>query len=130
MATIYYDEPINNTLAIDNSNAKQPIESRNFSRTNDNYATVSGTIALDSSYPTGGYPVAGMTNGAAKFGLKVCQMAWFSHQGGYLITYDQVNDKVKIFQQSAATGALTEVPNATNLSAVPAVAFMAHGRMY
>lgn len=128
MAVINYDEPINNELAIDQNNKKLPIEPRWFSR--DKFALVSGTIQFDNSYPTGGYAVATMTNGAAKFGLKVCQMAFFNHTGGYLVSYDQVNDKVKVFQQGAAAGAFTEVANLTNLSAIPAVAFMAHGRMY
>lgn len=129
-AIVNYDEPINNTLAIDNSNTKLPIEPRNFSRVNNNFGTVSGTVQLDASYPTGGYPVGTATNGSAKFGFKVCQMVWFGHQGGYLITYNQTTDKIQAWQQSAATGPLTEVPNATNLSAVPVIGFFAHGRQY
>lgn len=38
--------------------------------------------------------------------------------GGYVWDYDPGTDKLKVYQQSAATSALTEVPNNANLSAV------------
>lgn len=37
--------------------------------------------------------------------------------GGYAIAFDPTNRKLKLFRQTAATSALIEVPNATNVSA-------------
>lgn len=37
---------------------------------------------------------------------------------GYVLSVDHANGKVKAWRQSAATGALQEVPNTTDLSAV------------
>lgn len=67
----------------------------------------------DSSYTTGG--TVGV---AAKLGFapeKLLCLIPLSH-GGYIWDYDPGTDKLKMYQQSAATGALTEVPNTTNLS--------------
>jgi hypothetical protein len=117
-ATIYYDEPITDTLAADNNNTKLPIEPRIFSRTNNNFAIVSGTITFDSSYPTGGY---GPMN---SFGMKKVAGVIFEDVNGYGIYYNKSTDKVQVF--SAAT---TEVTAATNLSTITAY-FEAKGRQY
>lgn len=117
-ATVYYDEPINNTLAADNSNTKLPIEPRNFSRNNDNFATVSGTITFDNSYATGGY---GPMN---SFGMKKVAGVFIEDVNGYAIYYNKSTDKVQVF----STGG-TEVAAATNLSTITAY-FEAKGRQY
>ncbi|KIL38304.1 hypothetical protein SD70_27195 [Gordoniibacillus kamchatkensis] len=117
--TIYYDEPINNTLAADNNNIKLPIEPRNFSRTNNNFATVSGTVTFDSSYPTGGY--GPMNN----FGMKKVAGVFFEDVNGYGVMYNRATDKIQVFSTAG-----TEVAAATNLSALQAVYFEAKGRQY
>jgi hypothetical protein len=116
-ATINYDEPVNGTLAVDGTNAKLPLESRNFSR--DRLSTVSGTITLDNSYPTGGY---GTFN---KFGLKAVNGVIFESANGYMFYYNKSTDKIQAYTASG-----TEVSAATNLSTLPAVYFEAKGRQY
>lgn len=79
------------------------------------------TFAGDSSYPTGG------TSGvAAALGVhpeQLIALIPLSHSG-YVWDYDSGVDKLKLYQQSAATGGLTEVPNTTNLSATTFRALM------
>lgn len=115
-ATINYDEPVNLSLAVDGTNTKLPVESRNFAR--EGLATVSGTIALDSSYATGGY---GPLN---KFGLKAVSGVYLEDVNGYGLYYNKTTDKIQVFSGTA------EVAAATNLSALPAIYFEAKGRQY
>jgi hypothetical protein len=115
-ATVYYDEPTKNLLAVDDSNTNLPVESRNFAR--ERFATVSGTITLDSSYPTGGYGPMNM------FGLKKINGVLFEDVNGYALYYNKTTDKVQVF---SAAG--TEVAAATNLSTISAY-FEAKGRQY
>ena len=67
-------------------------------------------VALDNSYPTGGYALSstqlGFSNVRAVFVM--------SHTGGYV--YEWTGSKLKAYRQTAATGALAEVPNATSLA--------------
>jgi len=72
-----------------------------------------GKATMSSSYATGGDSLPAVP-GDARF-----EMGVFTADG-YLLTYDAVNRKLKAFRQTAATGALVEVPNATNLSTVVA----------
>jgi hypothetical protein len=74
-------------------------------------------VTLSSSYATNGD-----TFDFATIGLIGVQPLFVDSavNAGYVLFYDRTNKKFKVFQQSAATGALTEVPNATNLSAVVA----------
>ena len=72
-------------------------------------------ITLDNSYPTGGWALAvkslGLgTNGVIKF-LEVP-----GSEDGYILQYDEVNTKLKVFQgdnANAAAGPATELPNAS-----------------
>lgn len=114
-AIIYYDEPVNLSLAVDGSNTKLPVEPRNFAR--DGLATPSGTITLDSSYATGGY---GPVN---KFGLKAINGVFFEDVNGYALYYNKSTDKIQVFSGT------TEVTAATNLSTITAY-FEAKGRQY
>lgn len=69
----------------------------------------------DTAYPTGG-----STGVAGRLGFapgRLRALVPISH-GGYTWDYDTGTDKLKVYQQSAATGALTEVPNNANLSGV------------
>lgn len=79
---------------------------------------VTGSIALDSSYPTGGEAFD------APGDLGYHDLWITGTAAGYLATWDKTNQKLIAYQQSAATSALTQVPNATDLSAV-AVRFCA-----
>jgi hypothetical protein len=55
-------------------------------------AVLSGTIAFDSSYPTGGEAITGITG---KF--KSCLQILFDNYGGYLFSFDKTNSKLKAF---------------------------------
>jgi hypothetical protein len=71
-----------------------------------------GTFAFDSSYPTGGEAF----DAAGDIGYT---RLWItSATTGYAATLDRANQKIMMWQQSAATSALTQVPNTTDLSAV------------
>ena len=73
------------------------------------------TVTFDSSYVTGGEPFT-----PAEFGLD--RLDWLSVAGanGYVATWDgsTTAPKILLYRQTAATGALVEVPNATNVSTV------------
>lgn len=73
--------------------------------------------AADASYPTGGWPAATASLGLSAIADPELHVNVGS-QGGYLLTYDHTNKKILAYRQTAATGALVEVPNATDLSAV------------
>lgn len=78
-----------------------------------------GTITLDNSYPTGGYSLAGIlkeTDTGAE-GVEWIRSIKIELPG-YEGRFDRPNQKYVLYQQSAATGALTQVPNATDLSAL------------
>ena len=73
------------------------------------------TITFDSSYPTGGEPITAADLGlSSQIEFVFCQTL----NAGYVVAWDgsKTAPKLKVFQQSAATSALTEVPNTTNLS--------------
>lgn len=73
--------------------------------------------AADASYPTGGWAAAPASLGFASTVDPEFNVI-LNSQGGYLLTYDHANQKVQAWRQTAATGALAEVPNTTDLSAV------------
>lgn len=76
---------------------------------------VTGKFVFDTSYPTGGETV--------DFGLRSVYVAVIAPASGYVLEYDATNKKVKAFYadyDATADGALIEVPNLTNLSAVTA----------
>jgi len=74
-----------------------------------------GVITFDSSYPTGGEAFV-----PAEFGLD--RLDWLQVAGatGYVAVWDGSTSapKVLLYRQTAATGALAEVPNTTNVSTV------------
>lgn len=75
-------------------------------------AIVLGTVAMDNSYATGGEALdAPGDRGYAKFALA-------GGGGGYVGQWDKAAQKVMAYRQTAATGALAEVPNTTDLAAV------------
>ena len=85
-----------------------------------------GTIALDSSYPTGGETLAFFNNTT----LVMCQP-----RGGYVFDYDITNSKLKallvasqpIAAQSTEMSVLVEASNTKDLSALSDIPFVAFG---
>jgi hypothetical protein len=71
-----------------------------------------GKATMSSSYATNGDTV----DAPGDLGYEFAQMTG----EGYVLKFDQPTQKVKAFRQTAATSALVEVPNTTNLSAVVA----------
>ena len=84
-----------------------------------------GTIAFDSSYPTGGEALT-----AANVGLGVLDHITITSKGGYVFEYDYTNSKVLVYVEEAvaAGGPLLEVADTTNLATVTGVKFRAVGR--
>lgn len=81
-----------------------------------------GTIAFDSSYPTGGEALSfeGFTPTAVMV----------QSSGGYVFSWDSTNAKVLAYYadyDGAADGALIQVANETNLAALTAVQYIAIG---
>lgn len=74
-----------------------------------------GTVSFDSSYPTGGEAFT-----PADFGLSRLDFLYVSGANGYVSTWDGSTSapKILLYRQTAATGALAEVPNTTNVSTV------------
>jgi len=74
-----------------------------------------GVITFDSSYPTGGEAFT-----PAEFGLSRLDFLQVSGATGYVAAWDGSTSapKVLLYRQTAATGALVEVPDTTNVSTV------------
>ena len=66
-----------------------------------------GTLALDASYPSGGYPVTPRT-----FGLAVIDPGglYFGQKLGFLLDYDAVNQTVRVYQPNDMTLVGSQVP--------------------
>ena len=79
-----------------------------------NRRTVVADVTCDSSYPTGGYASAAADLGFTGGTVDVMDLA--ASSGGYVAGYDYTNGKIKLFRQTAATSALVEVPNTTNVA--------------
>lgn len=75
-------------------------------------------VTLDASYPTGGYPIS-----AAQLGFNKTRAVFVtSHSGGYV--YEWAAGNLKAYRQTAATGALVEVPNTTSLTGITVQLFV------
>lgn len=76
-----------------------------------------GTVAFDSSYPTGGEAVS-----YANLGLANVDFVQVSSAAGYVFEYDHTNKKVKAYWVDTTTdgAAMAEVADTTDLSAVTA----------
>lgn len=82
-----------------------------------------GTIALDSSYPTGGEAVDFGNNERMDFVVT-------APSGGYVGLWDAANQKLLQYygdNNNAADGPLIEAPNTTDLSALTAIPFFGIG---
>jgi len=87
---------------------------------------VTGTLAFDASYPTGGEPLT-----PATLGLGVIHFLIAEPNSGYVFTYDYANQKLLAYYadyDAVADGPLIQFPDATSLAALTAVKFMAIGR--
>jgi hypothetical protein len=91
---------------------------RLFEQDNDGIRTVLATVLLDSSYPTGGEAVVLGDLGLTRVTQAIVGAAVNATPTAFVGVWDQTNSKLLAFQQSAATSGLTQVPNATDLSAL------------
>lgn len=82
-------------------------------------------VTLDSSYPTGGEAITAAQLGLSKVDVAICET-----NTGHIAQYDKANAKIKMYYadyDAVADGALIQVPNATDLSAV-VVTVVAYGK--
>jgi hypothetical protein len=72
-------------------------------------------VTFDSAYPTGGEPIA-----ASSFGMRQIHTILFNDASGYVLGFDRVNQKVKVYVEEAvaAGGPLVEVSDGANLSSL------------
>jgi len=82
-------------------------------------STVYGSISFlaGDTYTTGGFDVSSQIPGSLEY------EAAFGDSDGYVVRYAGAG-KFKLFRQTAATGALVEVPNATDVSAASPIRFL------
>lgn len=86
---------------------------------------VTGRFNFGASYPAGGVDITGIFNQFAE----LLGIAWET-KAGYVFETDYTNRRVRAFHfnyPAATAGAAVEVPNATNLSSVTGVRFVAWG---
>lgn len=81
--------------------------------------TSNGTVALDSSYPSGGYPI---TPRAFSLGVIDPGGLIFGASSGFSLSYDRANGTVRVYQFGNR-----EVPAGVDLSTITGVAFQAIG---
>lgn len=92
----------------------------------DEYETYK-TIAFDSSYPTGGESLTATDLGFAAMPRDVR----VEPKGGYVFEYDRTNSTVLVYygdNNNASDGALIQVPDTTDLSAITGVKVIARGK--
>jgi len=80
----------------------------------DGSSLITGTITMDSSYPTGGESLASLF--ATYLSSVVHLQAGLN--GGYVPEWDSANGKLLVFEAGADGAALDEVADTTDLSAV------------
>jgi hypothetical protein len=73
-------------------------------------------VTFDTSYVAGGYLISATQLGMSTvFGVIIT-----SNPSGYVLEWDAVNSKVKVYRVNTTAAALAEVPAATNLSGITA----------
>jgi hypothetical protein len=81
-----------------------------------------GTVTMSSSYATGGdtgdWGTIGVIGNRDDTTGKAPNFVFLAPSAGYVPVWDATNKKVIVYQQSAATGALTQVANTTDLHTV------------
>lgn len=76
------------------------------------------TFLAADTYATGGFDVSAQIPGSVEYEEAI------GHSAGYVVRYAGAG-KFMLFRQTAATGALVEVPNATDVSAASPIRFRA-----
>lgn len=103
--------------------AKSPVFARGF-----RVGMAMGKLTPDTSYPTGGWDVSDIFSEFAAESSNSNIYVFVESPGGYVLVVDHANKKVLAYRQTAATGALAEVPNGTNISvALGTPRFLAFG---
>ena len=80
---------------------------------------------FDSSYPTGGESLT-----AASLGIKTIELLIAEPKSGYVFSYDYTDAKLMVYYAdyaAAAAGALIQIPDLTDLSAITNVKIFAIG---
>lgn len=67
-------------------------------------------ITLDNAYPTGGYPLTAQSLGIGLNG-QILFVDPATVKSGYMFEYDQVNQKLKAYQNGAGNAPNTELAN-------------------
>ena len=99
----------------------------NAERISRNLAILTGTIAFDSSYPTGGEDISAIFK---KF--KSVKFISFSPTAGYVFDTDETSGSEKVLayyvdNNAAADSAMIQIPDTTDLSAITDVNFIVIG---
>jgi hypothetical protein len=82
-----------------------------------------GTVAFDSSYPTGGEAID--LAGNESVDIMLC-----SHEDGYSFLWDRANQKLLVYyvdNNAAGDSAQIQVPDTTDISSITACPFIAIG---
>ena len=83
-----------------------------------------GTIAMDSSYPTGGEAITFPSFDTKPIAVMI------ESEDGYVFKYDRTNEKIMAYYgdySNGSDGALVQVANTVDLSGVTAAAYIAVG---
>jgi hypothetical protein len=80
----------------------------------------SGTVTLSSTYATGGDDFAPVVG-------KTCLAMHIEPKGGYVFTFDSINNKVLAYATGALNAASNEVAAAVNLSTIAAIKWQSLG---
>lgn len=100
-------------------------EQRVIEKCSKGFKLLTGKIAFDDSYPTGGEALD-----LSNFFSRIISFIAFEPTAGYIFIYDRTNKKVKVYYadyDAGADGALIEVADTTDLSALTEVYFLAVG---
>lgn len=84
-----------------------------------NLVGAAGTLALDTSYPTGGYPLTKATIAGAKIASRMVLMQ-VATTSGYVFEYDYTNEKLKVLTSAAVSTHTHTGPSHTHTIAVTA----------
>ena len=90
------------------------------------FSMLSGSIAFDTSYPTGGEAATLIT----KYFTTVKRLILDAGGTGYVVSYDAANDKIMAWYadyDAVADGILIQIPDTTDISAITAANFLAIG---
>jgi hypothetical protein len=102
------------------------IDTARIERISRNLGMICGTIAFDSSYPTGGESASGITGY-----FTTCYRIICDAKSGYIFEWDKTNSKIIVRYptdfDASANAIAPEVGNTVNLSSLTGVSFIAIG---